>query len=300
MENHQAPILVRNVVTSPLGRISLAGFVHNSPGLPAHPLRELGSYALVYMLAGEIRYRDATGRNLNVYAGDLMLLFPDLAHTYGPDERRHWTALYIVFNGPVFDLWRSLRLLDPAQPLHHLQPIDFWARQFESVLEAPHHSDLAPPLLEVCRLQLVLGQALLNGPSGRLSDEEIAWVTRACALLASDLGRTLQLHEVAHELGMSYDQFRKRFARSVGVPPGRYRTVCTFDRACELIQQGGLTDRQIAHSLGFCNEFHFSRRFKQVVGRTPSQFRYDYPQVQISRSSQEIVPSRSRTAAPNQ
>jgi AraC-like DNA-binding protein len=76
---------------------------------------------------------------------------------------------------------------------------------------------------------------------------------------------------------MSYDGFRKRFTRATGLPPARYRGTRLIDRACELMQQGALTDRQIAEQLGFCDEFYFSRRFKQVTGRRPRQFRASLP-----------------------
>jgi AraC-like DNA-binding protein len=45
------------------------------------------------------------------------------------------------------------------------------------------------------------------------------------------------------------------------------------DRACELMQERRLTDKQIAESLGFCDEYYFSRRFKQMTGRSPRAFR---------------------------
>jgi AraC-like DNA-binding protein len=240
-------------------------------------LRVLGSYALVYLIDGSGRYRDENGLTLNVRAGDLFFLFPELGHTYGPVGASKWTELFLVFDGPVFDLWRKNGLLDPTQPLHHLEPIEHWAHEFEAILGAPRRPGVAPPLLEVCRLQTVLGEALLasggRGPVG----EEAAWAERACTLLESDLSRELDLRALAHDLGMSYDGFRKRFTRATGLPPARYRGTRLIDRACELMQQGALTDRQIAEQLGFCDEFYFSRRFKQVTGRRPRQFRASLP-----------------------
>ncbi len=72
---------------------------------------------------------------------------------------------------------------------------------------------------------------------------------------------------------MSYESFRKRFTRVVGQPPARYRMARLMDRACELMQAGRALDKEIAGSLGFCDHFHCSRRFKQIVGESPRQFR---------------------------
>lgn len=276
--DHQWPsLLARHAATSPLGRISLAGYIRDGRGIPARPLRVLGSYALVSLIDGGGRFEDATGLAQPVRAGDLILVFPELGHSYGPLRSTGGTELYLVFDGPVFDLGRASGLLDPAQPIHHLEPIARWAHRFEAILGAPWQPGHAPPLLEVCRLQQALGEALLGGRSGGATDGEAAWVARARALLGADLDRSPDLRALAHELGMSYDGFRKRFARAVGVPPARYRSTLLVDRACELMQRGDLTDREIATRLGFCDEYYFSRRFKRVTGRSPRQFRTSLP-----------------------
>lgn len=279
MTERESSVLSRHIARSPLGRITLAGFIRNGQGIPSHPLRVLGSYAIVYLVDGGGRFRDANGLSLAVEPGDLLLIFPELGHSYGPIGRSRWSELYLVFDGPVFDLWRATGLLDPARPLHHLEPIEHWAHRFESALGAPHRPGSAPPLVEVCRLQQVLGEALLAAGGRGSSGEEAAWAERACALLESDLSRDLDLADLAHDLGMSYDGFRKRFGRAMGVPPARYRTTRLIDRACELMQIGGMTDREIADGLGFCDEFYFSRRFKQVTGRSPREFRASLPRV---------------------
>jgi len=270
-------VLARHATNSPLGRVTLAGFIRNGRGVLETGLRVLGSYALVYVIDGGGHYRDATGLSRSVRAGDLLLIFPELAHTYGPDPTTHWTELFLVFEGPLFDLWRASGLLTPARPVLHLEPIEQWAHRFEAVLGAPRTPGAAPPLLEICRLQLALGEALLAGSIGARPGDEAAWVERACALLEADLERAADLPDLARDLGMSYDGFRKRFQAAVGVPPARYRTGRAIDRACELMQLGHLSDRQIADRLGFCDEFYFSRRFKQVTGRSPRDFRASLP-----------------------
>ena len=185
MEEHHA-IRVRHAARSPLGAISVAGFIRHSQGLPAHPLRTLGSYALVYVIDGGGRYRDASGLTRSVRAGDLLLVFPDLPHTYGPEAGGHWTEWYVVFGGPVFDLWRRSGLLDPTEPVRHLEPVEAWSHRFATLLGEPAggNGEVGSPLLEVCRLQELLGAALTDaGDRG----EEAAWLARAKALLEADL-----------------------------------------------------------------------------------------------------------------
>ena len=186
------PTRVQNAARSPIGGITLAGFVPNGGGVPGPPMRILGSYAVVYLVGGAGRYRDERGLDLRLRAGDLLVIFPDVAHIYGPGPRERWTEFYLCFDGPVFDLWRETGLLDPARPLYHLEPIEHWARRFEGVLGAPRRLGHAPPMLEVCRLQTVLSEALLAG-RGALGGPEADWADRACARLASDLERELDL-----------------------------------------------------------------------------------------------------------
>jgi AraC-like DNA-binding protein len=52
-----------------------------------------------------------------------------------------------------------------------------------------------------------------------------------------------------------------------------YRAIRRIDAACAMLQQPGPTMRDIAASLGFSDEFHFSRRFKQITGMSPREFR---------------------------
>jgi AraC-like DNA-binding protein len=50
-----------------------------------------------------------------------------------------------------------------------------------------------------------------------------------------------------------------------------------MERASELMHRSYMTLREVADECGFCNEFHFSRRFKQIVGLSPKEYRKQLP-----------------------
>lgn len=269
--NVQTRLIVRKPLQCPLGRIPLAGFIRESAGVPDKPMRIFDSYAAVYLLEGGGWYRDSNGRRLNVGAGDLIWVFPDVAHAYGPKPGQFWNEIYVVFDGPVFDLWRKRQLLNPDRPVLRLEPVEYWLPRLQSCVEEADGGE-PHPLEAVCRLQRVLAEVLVRQERQSLGREEEKWLARASALLDSVDGEQ-SMEQVAERLGVSYVHFRKRFTKLAGVPPAKYRFGRTVERACRMLQERSTTVRGVAEACGFCNEFHFSRRFKQAVGLSPSDFR---------------------------
>lgn len=270
-------VRVRHLNGSALGRVSMVGHQRHSAGLPERPLRVLAGYAVVYLMAGEGRFEDAHGTRTYVGAGDLLMMFPGVGHSYGPTAGGLWSEVYVVFDGPVFDLWQRQGLLDPRRPVRHLEPVDTWASAFGEVLGSAGRSGPGPGLVDVCRWQSALAAALTAADAPATGSPDTRWLARATALLDADTRREAPLPRLAAELGMSYDGFRKRFRRLAGVSPGRHRSARAVERACELMAAGGLTDREIAARLGYCDEFDFSHRFRSLTGSSPRQFRTTLP-----------------------
>jgi AraC-like DNA-binding protein len=266
--------LIQSRSQSALGRIPLAGFIRNSVGVSCANMRTLGSYALVLLLDGEGFYRDTRGIEATVYAGDMLLIFPDISHCYGPLPHTRWSEFYIIFEGDVFDLWRRHTLLNDLRPILHLQPAGYWLRRFEEVVSLHSSTQTQHVLQSICKLQEVLAEAIEYSPHGA-DENNIAWLQRARLLLERDFNRDLT--QVAREMGMSYESFRKTFATLARVAPGQYRLSVLMDRACEMVHRNEMSNKEIAQRLGFCDEFHFSRQFKKVTGYSPREFRRRLP-----------------------
>src|SRR5579862_4347822 len=132
-EAGQRTILYNSVQISPLGRLTLAARIESGRGIiPAQPYRVYGSYALVFITEGQGVYRDANGLTQDIRAGDAILVFPELPHTYGPQPGRTWSELYLVFDGPAIEAWREIGILSAQRPIYHLEPVAHWvARLYE-------------------------------------------------------------------------------------------------------------------------------------------------------------------------
>lgn len=259
-------------VVGPLGAITHAGElfkIGNGPTM--QPGRVFGRYALVYVTEGHGFYFDDHLGQRSIHAGDLIVVFPQLPHHYGPGPGDLWREVYLVFEGHVFGLWEQMQLLSQHKPIWHLSSIPLWRSRLISILETtPPTSTTA--LLEVCRLQHFLADALAANDPAQVG-HEMTWLTEARALLILHT----DIHTVARMMGCSYATFRRRFTHLAGLPPRRYQLQQRVERACEMMHRLSLTDKQIADKLGFCDEFHFSHRFKQITGLSPRAYRRSLP-----------------------
>jgi len=63
------------------------------------------------------------------------------------------------------------------------------------------------------------------------------------------------------------------FRAQLGTTPGHYLWARRVDRAVYLLEETGLSLREIARRCGFKTSYHFSRKIHEATGLTPSQLR---------------------------
>ena len=78
---------------------------------------------------------------------------------------------------------------------------------------------------------------------------------------------------LAERLFISESTLCKKFRREVGITLGKYIDDLIFFNAEKMLVKSDWSVNRIAKNLGFCDQFYFSRRFKQHYGKTPLQYR---------------------------
>jgi AraC-like DNA-binding protein len=83
------------------------------------------------------------------------------------------------------------------------------------------------------------------------------------------------LAEWQPQLSVSAAQLRRVFHRYLGTSPQAYLTMRRLEAATQLLLRTELTAGEISRRIGFESQAHFTRRFKNQFGRTPTQYRLD-------------------------
>ncbi|HEY4250052.1 MAG TPA: helix-turn-helix transcriptional regulator [Roseomonas sp.] len=94
--------------------------------------------------------------------------------------------------------------------------------------------------------------------------------------VAETVGEAPSLAMLARLAGLSLSEFVRGFRAATNETPHAYLTRRRIERAQALLrQQRALPLAEVATMLGFADQAHFSRRFRQVTGTTPTRFRRD-------------------------
>ena len=83
----------------------------------------------------------------------------------------------------------------------------------------------------------------------------------------------LTVSEIAAALFLSESKIRSTFKQELDVPIGKYIDDMVFIKARQLLSIPETTIAAVSAELGFCDQFYFSRRFKEKFSVTPSKFK---------------------------
>ncbi|WP_342561669.1 helix-turn-helix domain-containing protein [Paenibacillus sp. FSL R7-0345] len=92
------------------------------------------------------------------------------------------------------------------------------------------------------------------------------------AFMASHFHEPLSIEQLAGVAGFRPKYFSELFKKTYGQSPMNYLTDLRISRAKQYLQESGYLLREIAHKVGYSDEFYFSRKFKKEIGVPPSAF----------------------------
>ena len=253
------------------GRV-VFGDVLYSKGGSVGPRRQM-DYQLVIIHSGYLTLT-LDDEILEVPENHAILLSPGHREHFSfarDQETRHsWIALaadaqseelkkdFALFRGPFPFLGRMASLLEIAR--HGLTP---------SVEAVPLHN----------RVYEELGTAILCAFACAVSDGHKASessqpvLSRMERFIAENYARPLTLDLIARAGGVSRQHLLKLCRLSGKATPMDHLYAKRLEVASDLLLHTGFSIAEIAEQSGFLNQFHFSRRFKQRLGSSPSAWR---------------------------
>ncbi|TAE90949.1 MAG: AraC family transcriptional regulator [Verrucomicrobia bacterium] len=258
-------IVSRSGPLTPIGNAVFGGRLTGTTGTGFAQYRVYGMYALVLLLKGGGRYRDRRGTDQRLSKGDILVVFPETPHQYGPEAADEWDEVFLAFHGAAFEGWRASGLL-PSQPIRRWSDGEAMAHRFFDILRMP-----CATIAESTAIAAAIHQILADILEHSTAVEE-GWLGKSRQLLSGGADAP-DLPEIAATLGMSYERFRKAFKAETGESPAVFRRRQRLSQAALMLQRYDLSLELIADSLGFFDAFHLSKAFKLLHGKSPSEYR---------------------------
>ena len=102
---------------------------------------------------------------------------------------------------------------------------------------------------------------------------EGAVIADAKSYVHQHFNRDIQLAEVANRVSMNYSYFSTLFKERMGMTFTAYLIKVRMEEAQKLLKDPTLRIHEISEKVGYSNQFHFSRAFKNYFGMSPKEFR---------------------------
>ena len=106
--------------------------------------------------------------------------------------------------------------------------------------------------------------------NGRLTQ---AQMNRLAARLDARSDGRLTVAEMAETVGLSESWFANVFKQTTGKTPLQWQLGKRIDLARKLLVESELTIADIAAQLGFSDQAHLTKAFRQIAGETPAAWR---------------------------
>jgi AraC-like DNA-binding protein len=113
-----------------------------------------------------------------------------------------------------------------------------------------------------------------SGANGSRTGGLAGWqIARVRSFIDRNLDRTIHASDLGAVARRSTAHFSRSFKQAFGEPPHAYIVRRRLEEACHLMLTSSASLAEIALSVGFSDQAHLSKLFRQAIGQTPSNWR---------------------------
>jgi AraC-like DNA-binding protein len=235
--------------------------------------RVLDEFHLVLITQGEGIFESKATGVVKVANGDVFLLFPGVWHSYKPLKTKGWTERWVGFSGTIAKQFLTNGFFTPAAPIISKCDKPSILNHFNALFKLFDEEPLGFQRLAsgICIQLLAELHTIKDG--GNHIDSLNTMVSSAKKNMYSNINKSIDLVQIASELGVSYSKFRIDFKKQTGVSPLQYYLLLKIEKSKELLLNTNKSQKEIAFGLGFESDVYFNRLFKRKTGSAPGKFR---------------------------
>ncbi|WP_115937846.1 helix-turn-helix transcriptional regulator [Aestuariispira insulae] len=227
------------------------------------------------MLKGRALYQNM-GESQTIGDGTLVTINPGDAHSCNPIGD-HWSYRMLFIDAQWIGEWQDSRFdmhgLDYLPFRESASQLPGISRDFQHLFDGlAYETDaFAAECLLLEKLDTVFGSLMKDQPEEPRWRSAAAKLSLAAELLQDRLEENVSLDDLAIATGLSRYHLVRAFKKHYGLTPHGYQLDLRIKQAKKMLVRGARL-AETAHGLGFADQAHFQRSFKQRLAVTPRQY----------------------------
>lgn len=233
-------------------------------------------YHGLLVLSGSGVYKDQD-HEIEVSTGDFIQRIPGTPHSTIITSD-NWSELFVVIGSTLYNTLVSINVLSNSSPVLHP------GLDYEMVQSLLHIHDqlsfvdrLELPLLVPQMISYLTRVNYLDKVSQPTSNEKDI-LAMAVTYIHENIESRLNVEEIAQHVNIGYEKFRKLFTTHYNLSPGNYIIHTRIHQAQKLLTNTDLSVKEVSIRLGYMDSYTFSKQFKKITGRSPSDFKQFFVQ----------------------
>ena len=208
------------------------------------------------------------------------MLFPDQVSTYIADNDDPWEYIWLEFDG--FQAKNAINTTGLSQnnPIYRPLSIELRELALDEMIYIVAHKEAAPLHL-IGHLYLFLdcltrSVATSKSQNKRKNNSSHYYISEAIKFIELNYHKDISVENIAENCGLNRNYFGKKFKEEFGKTPQEFLMRYRMTKATELLEHTQLSVGEISCAVGYNDQLHFSRAFKNTYGISPRKWRDKY------------------------
>ncbi|MDE7444162.1 MAG: AraC family transcriptional regulator [Lachnospiraceae bacterium] len=210
-----------------------------------------------------------------IKSGQGFMLFPHQICTYIADHDIPWEYAWVEFDGLRAKETIEMAGFSLDQPIYRANRKDIAEVMKEELLYIVTHKEESPFHL-IGHLYLFIDGLVRSSASTQVNKGNSLrdfYIKEAFSFIEQNFQNDITVEDIAASCGLNRSYFGKIFHENTGKSPQEFLISYRMSKARELLKLTGLSIADIGNAVGYPNQLHFSRAFKNVYGISPRQWR---------------------------
>ena len=228
-------------------------------------------HILIYCQKGKGWYR-IKDKHYVINSNEFIVIPANTQHSYGTDWENPWSIYWVHFTGELAKYYFDLLSISPNNAPSKTSFNTSRILLFDDIMQ---HLELMNNLENIIYSNSCLYAFLstFQASQGLFPEQENDPIQHCINYMKQNIEKNLYLEDFVRIANVSQSHLSYEFKRRIKYSPMQLFTSLKIQKACMMLMEKKHSVKAIALSLGYEDQYHFSRVFKNYMGVCPKHFK---------------------------